>query len=368
MWQITKNENWARLTEEFDWIQDMHGVPQDPQYHAEGDVAIHTQMVVEELQLLETYQQLNEQEQAVLFAAALLHDVEKRSTTVIEPDGSITSKGHAKKGAHTARALLYMQHAAPFHIREMITGLVRYHGFPLWFLEKPNMEQQLFRNSLEVDFKLLETLTKADVRGRICKDLDDMLLRVELFRETSEDHDCWEAPKAFASDLGRYEYFRKPDGSPLYAPFEGDCFEVVLLSGLPGAGKDHFINRHYPDWPVVSLDQLRRKMGVAPTDKKNNGRIVQLAKEQARQYLRKKHPFVWNATNITRSMREPLVDLFQTYGAKTTIAYIEVPYAKLLKQNRERAYPIPESVLHRLLWKLEPPAVWEAPVVRHHLG
>ena len=103
MWTISKHKDWAELQEQFGWVRDMDGVPQDPIYHAEGDVAVHTRMVLAALEALPEYQALAPQEQEILWAAALLHDVEKRSTTVIEDDGRITSAGHAKKGAQTAR-------------------------------------------------------------------------------------------------------------------------------------------------------------------------------------------------------------------------------------------------------------------------
>ena len=49
MWTISENKQWADLESRFDWLKRMKGVPQDARYHAEGDVAIHTQMVLEAL-------------------------------------------------------------------------------------------------------------------------------------------------------------------------------------------------------------------------------------------------------------------------------------------------------------------------------
>ncbi len=76
----------------------MAATPQDPVHHAEGNVAVHTQMVLAALQEMPEYAALDEQSREVLWAAALLHDVEKRSTTVTGEEGRISSPGHAKKG------------------------------------------------------------------------------------------------------------------------------------------------------------------------------------------------------------------------------------------------------------------------------
>ena len=134
-YQLTNNKTWDSLERQFAWVADMRHVPQDPRYHAEGHVATHTQLVLASLQADAAYQALPGQKQELLWAAALLHDVEKRSTTVLEADGSITSRNHARKGEFTARTLLFRDIPAPFFIREEIAALVRLHGLPLWLLQ-----------------------------------------------------------------------------------------------------------------------------------------------------------------------------------------------------------------------------------------
>lgn len=364
MWQITQYQDWQKIRDTFTWIQDMEGVPQDPIHHAEGNVAIHTQMVMNALFNLPEYQKLDKQSQQILIAAALLHDVEKRSTTVEDSDGRITSRNHAKKGEFTARTILYREIPTPFLIREAVSKLVRYHGFPIWIFEKENPQKALFQLSLEVNTQHLAILAKADILGRICQDQAEMLYRIELFEAYCREQDCFGKPKIYGSNLGRYEYFKKENLSPDYVPFEENHFEVILMSALPGAGKDFFIKKNYKDVPIVSLDDIRRAKKISPTDKKRNGQVVQIAKEQARVHLRKKETFIWNATNISKNMRTQLIELFQSYGAKTKVIYLEVPYQKLLQQNQNREHSIPSKVLERMISKLEIPAKWEAPEVQ----
>lgn len=134
----------------------------------------------------------------------------------------------------------------------------------------------------------------------------------------------------------------------------------MLMSGLPGAGKDSYIKAHYHDWPVISLDGIRQERGILQTDKVGNGRVIQEVKEKARVFLRKQQSFVWNATNITSQLRMQLIDLFLTYKAKVNIVYIEVPYLSLHNQNKNREDIVPAGVLDKLIRKLEVPALWEA--------
>ncbi|MBO0949375.1 AAA family ATPase [Fibrella forsythiae] len=359
-WQLTNHTSWPDLMRQFDWVRHMVGVPQDPVFHAEGDVATHTQMVLEALTASTEYIALPAADQAIVWAAALLHDVEKRSTTVLEDDGSITSKGHVRKGERTARLILYDSVPTPFTTRESIAKLVRYHGLPLWLFEKENPRQTVLQTSLEVNTAWLTMLARADVTGRTCADQDELRYKIDLFEAFCLEQDCFGKPFPFASNLTRFQYFRRDDLAPDYALFDETETEVVLMSGLPGVGKDFHILTHYPDWPVVSLDGIRRRMGIDPTDRSGTGRVVQAAKEQARVYLRSKQPFVWNATNITRNMRAQLIDLFVTYRARVILVYVEVPNATRADQNANRMHQVPEPAISHMMAKWEVPALWEA--------
>jgi predicted kinase len=364
MWILTKNKDWKEL-QKYAWVNDMNGVPQSPIHHAEGDVAIHTQMVISAILSLEEYHQLNEQEQEILWVAALMHDIEKRSTTFTDEYGDIVSPGHAKKGAQTTRQILYRDFQTPFNIRENIVGLVRHHGLPLWIFEKPNPTQALLKASMEVNTMLVALLAKADVLGRICKDADSLLYKINLFEELCKENNCWGRAKAFSSTLSKFQYFRKEDRHPDFKTFDDTTFEIIILSGIAGSGKDFYISKNYPLLSTISLDDLRRKAKVDYKDSKGNGRVIQEAKEIAKQYLRSHTSFIWNATNITLQMREQLIDLLEPYKPSIKIIYLEVPYKKLLVQNSDRNFAIPASAIEKMIDKLEVPKEWEAVEVEY---
>ena len=367
MWQFPKYRigealDWDDFTHTYTWIADMQGVPQDPLWHAEGDVHTHTRMVVQELLQLPDFETLPDQQKHLLFTAALLHDVEKRSTTtreVIDGVERIVSPRHAKKGEYTSRQLLYREMPTPFYLREQICKLVRLHGLPLWAIDRTDPAKEVIYASTVVDTRLLALLARADIIGRMCNDRDELLYKIELFEELCREQECFGQPRQFGSDYGRYLYFNRQEAHPDYVPYDDTICTVTMLCGLPGSGKDTYIRR-YLDQPVLSLDDLRRSHGISPTDKKGNGQVIQLGKEQARVYLRAKTSFTFNATNITRDMRARWIGLFTEYKAHVRIVYIEVPYRTLLKQNANRPHPVPTAVLERLLGKLEMPDVREA--------
>lgn len=357
---IIQNKDWAALKQRHDWVRDMEGVPQDPRHHAEGDVATHTRAVLAALESLPGYRTLNPHVQDILWTAALLHDVEKRSTTFQDADGAIVSPGHAKKGAQTTRRILMTELDVPFATREAIVGLVRYHGLPLWLMHKPDPQKALLEASLSVNTEWLALLARADVLGRICTDQRELLERIDFFEAYCAEQQCWGQPYPFANGAARFDYFHSGDGSPLYVPYESSICEVTVLSGLPGMGKDTYIQTHCPDLPVVSLDDIRRAHRLKPDDTSANGWVAQQAKEAARVHLRAKRDFVWNATNITRQMRSQLIALFADYGARIRLVYVEQPYRTWRAQNANREYAVPAAVLDRMLNKLEVPGLSEA--------
>jgi predicted kinase len=358
--------DWPAVEARFGWIRALGGCPQNPLYHAEGDVLVHTRLVAEALVGSAAWRALAPGARSVLFAAALLHDVAKPLRTVVAEDGAITSRGHARRGAHLARQLLWLGEdggvdPAPFSAREAVVGLVRYHGLPLWVLDDADPQRAVIRASMVARCDLLALLAEADVRGRRCADSAELLGRIDLFRELCQENGCLDKPYAFPSAHSRFVYFHRAQGSPTYAAYDDTRCEVVLMSGLPGSGKDHWIRAQRPGWPVIALDALRLSMQIGP--QAEQGPVIAAAREQARAYLRSGRSFIWNATNTTRALRERLVDFFISYGARARIVYLEVPFAELLERNAKRARPVPEPVIRRLAARLDVPNPTEAHAV-----
>ena len=372
MWRFPKYQvdtelDWDDLANSYNWIADMKGVQQDPIWHAEGDVYVHTKMVTEELIKLQNFDSLSEQDKHIILSSALFHDIEKGSTTTeeeIEGQIRIVSPRHAKKGEFTTRQILYTDINTPFQVREQICKLVRLHGLPLWAISKDNPDKEVIYSSTVVNNKLLSLLATADVLGRTCHDQDEILMKIELFKELCKDNQCFTKPKEFKSNYGRFLYFNKEDGYVNYFPFDDLICTVTVMCALPGSGKDTYIKKNL-DQPILSLDDIRREHKISPKDKKGNGQVIQLAKEKAKEHLRAKTSFVFNATNITKDMRSRWIGLFTDYNARVKIIYIEVPYKTLLKQNSDREHKVPENIIDKLIGKLEMPDFKEAHEVEY---
>jgi predicted kinase len=135
---------------------------------------------------------------------------------------------------------------------------------------------------------------------------------------------------------------------------------MVLMSGLPGAGKDTWVEANLPGWARVSLDELRAELGVAPDG--DQGQVRQLGVERMREHLRAGRPFVHLATNLDRQRRGPLLALAADYGFSARIVYCELPRAELFARNHRRqgVARVPERVIERMTDRWEVPMLTEA--------
>ncbi len=363
-YDTTTGPKWDLIEQNCDWFRDMASVEQDPIWHAEGNVQIHTKMVCEAIFQLEEFKFMGELEKHILFTAALMHDIEKRSTTTTEEKFGricVTAPKHAERGEKTAREILYRDFDCPFKVRETICKIVKWHGKPL----HTSSDKVMINLATQVPLYYLGMIAKADILGRICTDAPEQIEKAEFFMLLAEDLDCLAGPREFPSDLAEYTYLNSGhEGYLDYEPFDESKFEVIMMSALPGSGKDTYIANSLINRNIVSLDDIRSELKVKPTDKSGNGRVIQLAKERAKEFMRKQQSFIWNATNITAQMRSQLVELFESYGGKVTIIYLEVPYKTLLKQNASREDMVPTAVLDKMISKFEPPIREEANSVR----
>ena len=341
---------------------------QSPFYHAEGDAFFHTIMVCDALKSLPEYQELNERQKYILYVAAQLHDIGKIPTTIFV-DSDWHTPHHAPTGSRMVRELLWKDYGLCWQkelmeVREAVCLLVRYHSYPPVAIERDHPQLQLHRmaaNGLLVpDFsiKMLCMLCKADMLGRKCNDQQEILDKIAMCEELAKEEGIYESCYPFPSSCTRRAFLAGHDVWKDQELYDDTWGEVILMSGLPGTGKDTWIKDNLSGIPVISLDDIRRANKIPATAEQ--GKVANLAREQAKEYLRRHQSFVWNATNITTQMRESLVSLFETYHAKVRIVYLETEWQSLLERNHSREDVVPQPVIEEMLGKLVLPEAYEA--------
>lgn len=341
--------------ERLPWADALRGCPQSPVHHAEGDVWTHVQMVVDELVASQGFRDLPAAHRQVLYWAAWMHDLAKPQCTRHEPEG-ITARGHARRGAIAARRWLWENGFDPL-VREQICGLIRHHMVPFWLIEREDASHRLLAVAEETRCDWLAMLAQADARGRLCQDRQKLLDNIALFEELAREWGVWDQPFPFESPAARVTFFRRGGDPRRQVYFRPRC-HVWLLSGLPAAGKDHWRARRARGLPQVSLDELRDRLGISP--RVHQQQVVQAARARARELLRRGDSFVWNATHLSRELRQRSLELLFDYEAEVSIQYLEAPAEELHRRNQARAAPVPAGALQRMLERWEIPLASEA--------
>lgn len=344
---------------------------QDEEYHAEGNVLNHTKFVCENLIKLPEYKNSTKNDKIIMFLAALLHDVGKIYRTKVE-DGRIVSKGHTLTGCLKAREFMWKNlglsgSAEKQNLRESVCFLIRYHSFPPYAMTEKNSVTKALKISSNgklcegFSSKKLYALEKADVLGRISNSRDEMLEKIEYYKILCQDLNCYEKPYEFSSEYTKRAFFLGKTQWHFDNLYKNSWGEVVLMSGLPGTGKDTFINKYYSNLPVISLDEIRKKLKILPTD--NQSEVIALAHENAKEYLRKKQPFVWNATSLSNQIRTKQISLFETYNASVKTIFLETEWNEQLSRNKNREAVVPQPVVEKMLSRLETPESYECETV-----
>ncbi|MDO5541338.1 MAG: AAA family ATPase [Eubacteriales bacterium] len=363
--------NWLLQSEAGAFLSEMQSVMQNPIFHGEGNVYLHTKMVCEALMKNAELSAFSLNERAELFLAVLLHDIGKIKTTAIE-DGNWISPHHSSAGSHMTRTFLWQEcglcgSKEAIETRESICGLIRYHMLPVHMIDQEDaalrIRQVASVGELAKGFswQKLCMIADADIQGRIAGDINECREKIALCRILAEESGCLYRSYPYHDIYTKHAYLRGRNVLPDQALYDDTWGEVTLMSGLPGSGKDTWISGHLPELPMISLDDIRKEMKVKPTD--DQGAVIQEARARAKVFLRKKQPFVWNATNLSREIRQKQIRLFEQYGASVKIVYLETDEKKRKERNTGRADAVPEEAVNKLLRKTELPLPEEARAV-----
>ena len=152
----------------FPEIHRLIDVPQDPEWHPEGDVFVHTRLTVDRAR--ELIEGLSYARQVTVMLAALAHDFGKPATTQFI-EGRLRSRGHEAAGVQPAESFLKrinIHTIDGYDVRGQVISLVREHLKPGEFFKKRDEvgEGAFRRLARRCEPDLLYRVAKADSLGR----------------------------------------------------------------------------------------------------------------------------------------------------------------------------------------------------------
>ena len=237
--KVLEDTNQLRFFPELDALR---GVPQDPEWHPEGDVWVHTLMVLDVAASLRGTGDTGERgdtpehgdENLSLMFGALCHDLGKPATTE-RVDGRVRSHRHDVEGVTPTRALLERMRA-PGALTERVAALVEHHLAPALFIRNGATARGYRRlaRKLEragVSIELLVRVARADHLGRTTADaVAGRFDAGDAFLAAARAHSV-ERTAPRDAVLGRHLIERGLQPGPGFAPILERCREIQDETG-----------------------------------------------------------------------------------------------------------------------------------------
>jgi tRNA nucleotidyltransferase (CCA-adding enzyme) len=214
-----KDVNWLR---HFPELETLVGCEQDPEWHPEGDVWIHT------LHCMDAFARErigNEWEDLVVGLAVLCHDLGKPLTSYRSEDGRIRSPKHEPRGEEPTRSFL-ARLTKQVDLTEQVVPLVRRHLAPRTFYNDRASDGAIRRLARQVKrIDRLVRVAKADLEGRPPR--QDEFPEGPWLLERAEDLMVKDSePKRIVQ--GRHLVDRGLVPGPSFGPVLEQCFEAQL--------------------------------------------------------------------------------------------------------------------------------------------
>jgi len=152
----------------FPELKALIGCEQEPEWHPEGDVWVHTLMVIDQARA--RVDDLGRGDAITVMLAAVTHDFGKPKTTALI-DGRIRSLDHEQEGVEPAAAFLDRLNIHSIDgkdVRAQVLGLTAHHLKPgMLYKVRHELTDGAFRRlSQKVDLELLARVAKSDCLGR----------------------------------------------------------------------------------------------------------------------------------------------------------------------------------------------------------
>lgn len=370
---------------DFPLLSKYSSTKQDSEWHSEGDVHIHTDMVLLEMYALLDDSELSISKMNVLILSALFHDYAKPVTTSNkEINGKIrvVAPNHESIGA----SILFTC-TPPFNMEHndwmQVIRLVEFHQIPKMLVVHEKRKEhysKLYRNAGQLE--MLYILEMADILGRHCADKDMQIHYLEMFKMFAIEYGCWNTDpylefknlvySSFPDSDANYVYHRgiySYENNDIFMPEEeiarsfnylGKQSHVIILCGLSASGKTSYTKKHLKGFDVINLDEIRRSLSKDPYNQKFSQESVRIATEKLKQSLRQNKNIVWDATNIRRDFRDRIFALASRYNAYVEIVIFSTTIKKSILSDNSRVESVGADVIRNQAERFQLPSYPEA--------
>ena len=359
---------------------------QNPKYHMEGNAWEHTKKCVEAA--YENFDKVFPDELFVLLErdqyfkwvvlAVLFHDIGKGETTEFFK-GAWHSYNHEYVGEKIVRRMLW---DAPVPYREMICATTRNHMRVLRLPDSKNCINEVIDLSRTwcMSWRVLWFVEWCDTLGSVPSEPNDKDIsrsKMEFIWSLIKTLNCEDQSFGHNTSIS-YMYDALLSGMKFNWEhlLKKQC--VCVLFGLPGAGKNTFIDNFFAGdptrkerWSVVSRDDIRAELGYCKEGDKvvlspeKEDEVTKVFNERLVQYVKEGKNVFINNLNLKKKYRDAYKTLLAPLGKNICweYDYFEAPG---IESNIERRPTFPENVLRGMIGTIEWPQPDEYYNLKYH--
>lgn len=352
----------------YDLLFQLENTEQDAEWHSEGNVFVHTQMVIDETYNIFEKNLFSLEEKYILLMAAIFHDIAKPIVTkkkFLESRGRecVIAPKHEEEGMSYLFYKFLEEEMTNFEMNSILE-LVGYHQIPKLLVIKNENEWKYKNLTRNVSGKLFYYLELADMLGRTSIDKDYQINILSEFKMFCEEYNCFNSPsninkevenifisnfnekgksldyitnKALYDLVNGYieepivayqKYYEKKDNFPV----------LYVLCGISGSGKSTAIEMLKDEKSIIiSLDEIRKNYKQNNSNRREiEGKVKQEAKFQLKKALNENATIFYDATNLRKDFRKIVCDLGQDYKAQVCLLFVQEKISECIKSDKIR--------------------------------
>lgn len=133
----------------------------------------------------------------------------------------------------------------------------------------------------------------------------------------------------------------------------------VMMVGIPGSGKDYYIDMMLPEYNVHSSDRIREEWYGDENIQGDNNKIFRELHNRIINDLNNGYDVVYNATNINCKKRVSFLNQIKNIPCEKECIIVATPYIQCVAQNASRKRFVPPDVIQRMYYSWNMPNYFE---------
>ena len=133
--------------------------------------------------------------------------------------------------------------------------------------------------------------------------------------------------------------------------------ELIVLCGLPGAGKSTYANRYvqeHPNTKIMSSDAIRKELYGDEMIQGDAGRVFRLMRTRTVEHLMNGFDVIYDATGMMRRYRAEIVDVVPA-GIQKKCVIVWADVEECVKRDSLRSRKVGRAVIEQMVSSFQAP-------------